>query len=66
VRVKRKFTTLTFVLSHLKEGEGALEGGEARRKDKKDCRNRVNLSATCLRRRWSDLTRPSQRRSAAT
>ncbi|MBI3058757.1 MAG: hypothetical protein HYY81_05545 [Deltaproteobacteria bacterium] len=42
MRVKRKFTTLTFVLSLLKEGEGALEGGEAGRKGKKDCRNRVS------------------------
>jgi len=48
VRVKRKFTTLTFVLSLLKEGEGALEGSEAGRKGKKDCRNRVSYSLTRL------------------
>ena len=42
VRVKRKFTTLTFILSLLKEGEEALGSGEAGRESEENCRIRVS------------------------
>jgi hypothetical protein len=41
VRVNRKFTTLTFILSLLKEGEEALGSGEAGPEAEENCRNRV-------------------------
>jgi hypothetical protein len=41
VRVNRKFTTLTFILSLLKEGEEALGSGEAGRESDGNCRIRV-------------------------
>ncbi len=44
VRVNRKFTTLTFILSLLKEGEEALGGGKAGRESEENCRIRVKLS----------------------
>jgi len=42
VRVNRKFTTLTFILSLLKEGEEALGSGEAGRESEENCRIRVS------------------------
>jgi len=38
VRADRKFTTLTFILSLLKEGEEALGRGEAGRESEENCR----------------------------